>query len=103
MLFVYSLIFFLNNAIGKNTKNNNELPKESLYCRNCSPKYEPKYKGKDDTSLDYEAKKIICIDCGDEFYLDNPMANRTYRCKNCQNEANKQAKRDWWNRNNNSN
>ena len=24
------------------------------------------------------------------------MAGRTYRCKECQEEANKKAKRDWW-------
>lgn len=79
-----------HNAIGKNANNKYEQPKESLYCRNCSPKYEPKYKGKDDTALDYEAKKIVCIDCGDEVYLDNPMSGRTRRCEECQRNADKE-------------
>ena len=89
-----------HNAIGKNVNNKNEQSKESLYCRSCSSKYNPKYKGKDDSSLEYEAKKIVCADCGDEVYVENHMAGRTYRCKDCQNEANKQAKRDWWRRKN---
>lgn len=87
------------NPIGKNDCNNGELKEESLYCRKCDRSYEPKYKGKDEMSLDYEPKKIICIDCGKEFCLENYMAGRTCRCKECQDEADKKAKRDWWARN----
>lgn len=87
------------NPIGQNDCGNGELKEESLYCRKCNRSYEPKYKGKDETSLDYEPKKIACADCGKEFYLENYMAGRTYRCKECQDEANKKSKRDWWTRN----
>ena len=92
-----------NNIIEKNRQGEVNQGNRTQYCRACSSKYEPKYKGKDDTALDYEAKKITCVDCGDEIYVENHMSGRTYRCKDCQNEANKQAKRDWWRRNNNSN
>lgn len=87
------------NPIGQNDCGNGELKEESLYCRKCNRSYEPKYKGKDEMSLDYEPKKIVCVDCGEEVYLENYMAGRTCRCKECQEEANKKAKRDWWARN----
>ena len=92
-------LFRVKGDINNNKSKTNELNR-TQYCRKCAPVYEPKYKGKDETALDYKPKKVICVDCGDEFYLDNPMASRTYRCKDCQSEANKKAKRDWWNRNN---
>ncbi|MGN5455187.1 MAG: hypothetical protein ACI4XN_04310 [Candidatus Kurthia intestinigallinarum] len=57
--------------------------KESLYCRVCSPTYDPKYKGKDDMSLDYEPKKIVCSNCGDEFYLKSYKDSRTFMCDEC--------------------
>jgi DNA-directed RNA polymerase subunit RPC12/RpoP len=78
-----------NNVIGVNVQNKNEQPNETLYCRHCSPNHEPRYKGKDEMALDYEAKKTICVDCGEEFYLENYMAGRTYRCQECQDKANK--------------
>lgn len=87
------------NPIGQNDCGNGELKEESLYCRKCNRSYEPKYKGRDEMSLDYEPKKITCADCDKEVYLENYMAGRTYRCKECQEEANKKAKRDWWARN----
>ena len=34
----------------------NEQNNNSLYCRTCAPKYEPKYKDKDEYTLDYEPK-----------------------------------------------
>lgn len=88
------------SPINNSDKKLYELYEESLYCRNCAPKYNPKYKNKDDTALDYEAKKIKCIDCGDEFYLENPMASRTCRCAECQHEENKRIKREYWRKNN---
>jgi DNA-directed RNA polymerase subunit RPC12/RpoP len=92
----------------KTAKSNNDKSKTNemnrmQYCRHCSPIYEPEYKGKDDMALDYEPKKIICADCGKEIYLENYMASKTYRCEICQHEANKKAKRDWWNRNKSNN
>lgn len=80
--------------IGKDSAATTGRPNNSQYCRCCSPKYELKYKGKSDQSLDYEPKKVICIDCGEEFYLDNYMAGRTYRCKECQENAIKQSWKD---------
>ena len=79
-------------AVEKNDKNKNEQDAKSLYCRRCSPTYEPKYKGKDDMALDYEPKKIICIDCGDEVYLESYMNTKTCRCKECQTIRDKDAK-----------
>ena len=57
--------------------------KETLYCRACSIKNGPKYKGKDDMSLDYEPKKVICSNCGDEFYLESYKDSRTTMCSEC--------------------
>lgn len=82
------------NVIGKNI-NMNEQNNNSLYCRTCAPKYEPKYKDKDKYTLDYEPKKIICVDCGEEVYISNYKNNTTYRCEYCQHEANKLSKREW--------
>ena len=78
------------NPIGQNDCGNGELKEESLYCRKCNRSYEPKYKGKDEMSLDYEPKKIVCVDCGEEVYLESYMASKTYRCKECQDKANKE-------------
>ena len=75
-----------NKAIGSNEKDNNARGEMALYCKDCSPKYEPKYKGKDDTALDYEPKKIVCKKCKQEFYLDNYMASNTYYCDDCRAE-----------------
>lgn len=82
------------NVIGKNI-NMNEQNNNSLYCRTCAPKYEPKYKDKDEYTLDYEPKKIICVDCGEVVYINNYKNNTTYRCEYCQHEANKLSKREW--------
>lgn len=75
---------------GSNDKSNN-----SLYCKDCADQRKPKYKGKDTQSLDYEPKKINCIDCGEVVYIDNYKNNTTCRCVECQYEANKLAKREW--------
>ena len=72
-----------------NDKNKNELSEEALYCRSCAPKYDLKYKGKDKMALDYEPKKIICVDCGEEVYLENFMASKTCRCGQCQMQRDK--------------
>ena len=83
-----------NKPIGKNAKNIHEQDNKTLYCRKCAPVYEPKYKRKDEMALDYEPKKVICIDCGDEFYLDSHMASKTVRCNDCQNKRNKELNRE---------
>ena len=74
------------NQIGKNDISRSGQDNKTLYCRHCSTTYEPKYKGKDDMALDYEAKKIICVDCGEEVYLDSYMDTETCRCKECRDE-----------------
>lgn len=81
------------NVIGKNI-NMNEQNNNSLYCRTCVPKYEPKYKDKDEYTLDYEPKKIICVDCGEEVYLGSYMASKTCRCEKCQEIRDEQLNRD---------
>ena len=46
-----------------------------------------------------DIKVIQCIDCGKIVYV--PLLNtKTCRCEECQNEANKRTKREWWERNN---
>ena len=82
------------SVIGKNI-NTDEQSNNSLYCRTCVPKYESKYKDKDEYTLDYEPKKIICVDCGEVVYINNYKNNTTYRCEYCQHEANKLSKREW--------
>lgn len=71
------------NAIGRNKCGIGEQMEESLYCRKCTPAYKPVYKGKNEMSLDYEPKKIICVDCGKEVYLESYMDTETCRCKEC--------------------
>ena len=34
-------------------------------------------------SLDYEPKKVICSNCGDEFYLESYKDSRTTMCSEC--------------------
>lgn len=53
------------------------------YCKDCSSACEPKYKGRDKTSLNYKPKKIICVDCGEDVYLDSYLDNSTCRCGEC--------------------
>ena len=68
----------------------------SQYCRSCSQKKrETQHKGKDMSALDYEPRKIQCIDCGEIVYIDNYKNNTTCRCMACQHEANKASKREW--------
>lgn len=84
-------LFRIKGGITENgVKNKDGQDAKSIYCRNCTPKYEPDHKGKDERSLDYEGKKVTCKDCGEEFYLENYMAGRTCRCFDCQNKANKE-------------
>ena len=72
----------------------NEQNNNSLYCRTCAPKYEPKYKDKDEYTLDYEPKKIICVDCGEEVYLNSYMDTETCRCVICRDTHLKKLKSD---------
>lgn len=88
-----------NNVMSKSQQSELNQANRTQYCHACASKHQPLYKGKDDMALDYEPKKIFCVDCGEEVYLDNYMASKTCRCEECQHEANKKAKRDWWIRN----
>ena len=45
--------------------------------------YEPKYKGKDEMSLDYQPKKAICDNCKEEFYLESYKNSRSKLCPEC--------------------
>lgn len=58
-----------------------------VYCKQCTPH-----------NLPMEFKTIICQDCGAEVVVDS-KDNKTCRCEECQHEANKKVKRDWWNKN----
>lgn len=89
-------LFRVKKSLGKNIGSNYGLASMSLYCKNCSQKRsELKYKGKDILDLDYKLKKIQCPDCGEIIYIDNYKNNMTYRCTECQHEANKLSKREW--------
>lgn len=81
-----------NNIMEKDRQGEINQGNRIQYCRSCSPKYNPKYKGKDDTALDYEAKKITCVDCGDEIYLESYKDTSTCRCKDCKIIHQKQIK-----------
>lgn len=90
----------------KNNKNTNDRSETSeanrtQYCRNCSPKYEPKYKGKDDTALDYEPRKAVCEDCGEEFYIENYKNTRTCRCNECRKLERQRINREYYEKNKN--
>ena len=58
-----------------------------LYCKDCGQKEE--------TS---EFKVVKCVDCGEDVVVGK-FDTKTCRCEECQSEANKKAKRDWWVRN----
>lgn len=75
-------LFRVKGDTNNNKSKTNEFNRVQ-YCKKCSPIYKPKYKGKDEMALDYEPKKVICVDCGDEFYLDNYKDTETCRCKDC--------------------
>ncbi len=77
------------NFISKDQQSELSSVNRTQYCKKCSMPYMPKYKGKDEYALDYEPKKIICVDCGEEVYLDSYMASKTCRCELCQSKANK--------------
>ena len=89
-------LFRVKQSVGKSAGNDCGLASMSLYCRRCSQqRIVTKYKDKDTLALDYEPRKIQCIDCGETVYIDNYKNNTTCRCAECQHEANKLAKREW--------
>lgn len=72
-----------NNIVNKQQQRELNQANRTQYCRTCSPKYEPQYKGKDEKTLDYEPKKVVCVDCGEEIYLSSYMDTETCRCEIC--------------------
>lgn len=89
-------LFRVKKSAGNNIGDDYGAASMSLYCRSCSQQRSAtKYKDKDIFALDYEPKKIKCTDCGETVYIDNYKNNTTYRCAECQHEANKLAKREW--------
>lgn len=71
------------NVIGKNSCGIGEQMEESLYCRKCTPTYEPEHKGKDIMDPNYNPKKINCDKCGKEVYLENYTDSRSLYCEDC--------------------
>lgn len=63
-----------------------ERDSRAQYCISCAPQYETQYKDKDVLSDNYEAKKIICVNCGEIVYLNSYSDSRTCRCEKCQNQ-----------------
>lgn len=55
------------------------------YCSICVPKseYQTEYKGNGEGIFDDAPKKIRCIDCGKEIFLDSFKDSRTCRCSEC--------------------
>ena len=58
-----------------------------LYCKEC---------GQKEAASDF--KVVKCVDCGTDVVV-NILNTKTCRCEACQDEANKKAKREWWERN----
>lgn len=67
-----------------------ERDSRAQYCISCAPQYETQYKDKDVLSDTYEAKKIVCVDCGEIVYLNSYKNTETCRCSSCQQKRDKQ-------------
>lgn len=80
------LFRIIGSAMGKDTDTHGKRGNNAQYCGVCAPKYETKYKGKDEQALNYVPKKIVCVDCGEVVYLENFKDSRTCRCEECQRE-----------------
>ena len=65
------------------------MPNDKRLCKSCS---DGEFEDKN------TMKEISCIDCGNSVYI-SILNSKTCRCVSCQDEVNKKAKRDWWNRN----
>lgn len=65
--------------------------KDRRLCKECADK---------DVQKSDMVKMIQCVDCGQSVYV-SIFDNKAYRCEDCQAEADKKSKRDWWSRNNN--
>ena len=85
-----------NNVMGKDQQSELNQANRTQYCRKCSTKYETMYKDKDDMALDYEPKKIICVDCGEEVYLENYKDTRTCRCQECQKKERQRINKEYY-------
>ena len=81
-----------NNAMGQTEQGELNQANRIQYCRYCTPKYIPKYKGKDDMALDYEPKKTVCRDCDEIVYLERYMDTETCRCEECRRKHLKRIK-----------
>lgn len=89
-------LFRVKKSTSKSLGSDYGLASMSLYCRDCSQtRSAAKYKNKDILTLEYEPKKIQCVDCGETVYIDNYKNNMTFRCADCQYKANKLSKREW--------
>ena len=66
--------------------------KDRRLCKECSEK---------EVIESSTVKMIQCIDCGQSVYV-SVFDNKACRCENCQSEADKKSKRDWWKRNKNT-
>lgn len=81
-----------SNIISKDQQNELNRANRTQYCRNCSPKYDTKYKYKDVMSDDYTPKKEICVVCKEEFYLDSYKNSRSEMCPECYKTHRRQRK-----------
>lgn len=66
--------------------------KDRRICKDCSDK------GIEEKNT---IKEVQCVDCGKTVYV-SVYDTKTCRCEECQSEADKKSKRDWWNRHNNA-
>ena len=72
--------------------------KSQQYCSICIPPstYQPEYKGQGDNMFQDAFKKITCIVCGKDVFLESYKNSRSRRCEECQAEENKRIKREYW-------
>ena len=80
----YATCEFCNRLMKKSKKT------ISRYCKECIPIVGDVPDG---------MKAIQCIDCGQIVYV-SALNSKTCRCDNCQDNADRRSKRDWWHRNN---
>lgn len=82
------------SPLSKANQNGNIRGNRAQLCWDCVSEYEIKYKDRDITAEDYEPKKIQCIDCGIDVYIENYKDTETCRCEKCRETHQKSLRRE---------
>lgn len=85
------------SPLSKTNQVSNVKGNRAQLCWDCVVEYESRYKDRDETAEDYEPKKIQCVDCGIDVYIENYKDTKTCRCEKCL-EIHKKALRKEQNR-----